>query len=299
MGMETILGLFIFCITLFIYLHVMYHLKTSTDLEIYEIHNPLKDRLEELCNIRQPIVVIFNLEDNNDFNNLISLTNKNTIIEKYSSFNIRIRNTDDFTKNANATVDIPIKVQMADTLFSKDSSHFTENNFDFMEETTITKNICYYDELLRPYLMSNYSYDIMMGCNGAFTPFRHEICYRTYIIVTQGTAIVKVSLPQNSKYLHTITDYETLEFRSPINIWSPQEKYAEDFEKVKCLNVELSVGKMLFLPAYWWYSVKFDKDSSILCCRYKTYFNNVAILPHLAMHVLQLQNIKLIKADML
>ena len=47
--MKVILALIIFCIVLFLYLHLQYHLKTSDDLEVYTIDNPSKDKLEEIC----------------------------------------------------------------------------------------------------------------------------------------------------------------------------------------------------------------------------------------------------------
>jgi hypothetical protein len=40
---EIIIGLFVFCIVLFIYLHIQFHLKTSNDLEIYEVDQASKD----------------------------------------------------------------------------------------------------------------------------------------------------------------------------------------------------------------------------------------------------------------
>ena len=57
--MKIIIGLFIFCLVVFIYLHVQFHLKTSEDLEIYEVDQPSKERLEEICDIRQPVVFDF------------------------------------------------------------------------------------------------------------------------------------------------------------------------------------------------------------------------------------------------
>ena len=42
------IAIIIFCITLFLYLHIYYQLKTSNDLEIYEIENPSKEKLEEI-----------------------------------------------------------------------------------------------------------------------------------------------------------------------------------------------------------------------------------------------------------
>ena len=53
--MEILIGFFIFCLVLFIYLHVQFNLKTGEDLEMYEIDEPSKEKLEEICDIRQPV----------------------------------------------------------------------------------------------------------------------------------------------------------------------------------------------------------------------------------------------------
>jgi hypothetical protein len=59
------------------------------------------------------------------------------------------------------------------------------------------------------------------------------------------------------------------------------------------MDITLDSGKLLFIPAYWWYSLKFeDKDSLVLNFRYRTYMNIAAILPNLFISFLQKQNIK-------
>jgi hypothetical protein len=98
--------------------------------------------------------------------------------------------------------------------------------------------------------------------------------------------------PQSIKYLYPIYDYENFEFKSPINPWNPQSNYVADFDKIKCLEFTLTPGKTLFIPAYWWYSIKFNKNTSISSFKYRTYINNLAILPYIGLHALQLQNIK-------
>ena len=55
--MKIIIAFLIFCIVLFIYLHVQFHLKTSNDLEIYEVDDASKDKLENVCNLRQPTII--------------------------------------------------------------------------------------------------------------------------------------------------------------------------------------------------------------------------------------------------
>ena len=73
--MNIIITTFIFAIVLFIYLHIFYHIKTSNDLEVYEVQNLSKERLEEVCNLRQPLT--FYLDINCCFS---SITDPNFLI---------------------------------------------------------------------------------------------------------------------------------------------------------------------------------------------------------------------------
>jgi hypothetical protein len=77
-----------------------------------------------------------------------------------------------------------------------------------------------------------------------------------------------------------------------VNPWEIQPNYAADFDKLKCLEFTLVPGKTLFIPAFWWYSIKFGPDTSISCFYYRTYMNNLAISPYIGLHALQIQNVK-------
>ena len=57
--MKEVIAIIVFCFVLFIYLHVCFHLKKVDDLEIYEICQPSKEKLEEVCDLRQPVVTDF------------------------------------------------------------------------------------------------------------------------------------------------------------------------------------------------------------------------------------------------
>ena len=61
--MNYFIAIFIFCVVLFLYLHIYYHLKTSNDLEVYTIEKPSKDKLEEICDLRQPVIFDYNYEE--------------------------------------------------------------------------------------------------------------------------------------------------------------------------------------------------------------------------------------------
>ena len=54
----------IFCSILFLYVHIYFHLKTSDDLEVYEIDNPSKEKLEEIGSCQR---VVFNFKMKNSF----------------------------------------------------------------------------------------------------------------------------------------------------------------------------------------------------------------------------------------
>jgi len=264
---------------------VHFHLKQSNDLEIYEMENVSKEKLEEVCDVRQPVLFSFPCDK------IIETTSKQFVETNYPAFEVKIRNireVDDLTEYYT-----PLTLSAANKLFKEDttSSYFTEKNQDFLQETGVIKNYQYNDEYLRPAMVSNCFYDLISGSANVQTPFRYEINYRNYFLVTQGSVTIKLAPPKSSKYLYPRYDYDNFEFSSPVNPWDPQPKYVADFNKIKCLEFVLTKGKIVFIPAYWWYSIQFNENTSISAFQYRTYMNNVAISPHIFMYALQNQNI--------
>ena len=288
--LKIIIALFVFCVILFFYLHIQFHLKTSDDLEIYEVEQASKDQIEEICDLRQPVLIDFHT--GKDGNNIINTTNKQFLLDNYPVFDVKIRNKTDVSTESDICVTLPLHVAVK--LFNEDNnaSYFSEGNIDFLQETGAIKNMLYNDELLRPYLVSNCYYDVLFASKDLETPFRYDLNYRNYYMVTQGSLKIKLSPPKSSKYLYPINDYENFEFKSPVNPWKPQSKYRADFDKIKCLEIILTPGKMLYIPAYWWYTFKFDENTSVSCFKYRTYINNIAISPKIFMYALQNQNIE-------
>jgi hypothetical protein len=276
----------IFCIVLFIYLHVVYHLKVSDDLEVYELEDPSKDKLEEICDIRQPVIFDFKNDD------LINQCNLNKVISDYGAFDIKIRNLKD--KDYKSEMYVPLTLNSSHQLFSKDEEckYLSENNEDFLIETGLIKSFKYNDSFIRPYMVSNCEYDYIISSENSETKLKYELNYRNYLFVSQGSITIKLLPPKSNRYLNTEKDYENFEFSSPINIWNVQEEYKNDINKVKSLEVVVNKGQMIYIPAYWWYSIKLNKQTSICVFKYRTYMNNIAIFNHLFMSLLQKQNIK-------
>lgn len=284
--MKVLFTIVIFCVVLFVYLHIYFHLKVSDDLEVFEIDQPSKDKLEEICDLRQPVIFDYSV------GNLLSECNSQSVLRNYGAFDVKIRNVkeyDDVTE-----LYMPLTLSAASDVFEKDtySRFISENNYDFLEETGLTREFRCNDIFLRPNYVSNCIYDIMFGSNNTETPLRYELNYRNYFLVTKGSIKIKLIPPKSSKYLYTIKDYDNFEFLSPVNPWNVQNQFKADFDKIKTLEVEIRTGQIIYIPAYWWYSIKFEKNSSICAFKYKTYMNNVAIADHLLVNILQGQNVK-------
>ncbi len=103
----------------------------------------------------------------------------------------------------------------------------------------------------------------MTGSPGSNTPLRYDLNSRNYYLVTHGSVNVILIPPKYSKHLYPENDYENFEFKSPINVWNVQQKYNADYKKAKNIRISLNPGKMLYIPPYWWYSIRFNKKASI------------------------------------
>ena len=284
--MKTLISILIFCIVLFIYLHINFHLRTSNDLEVYEIDQPSKEKLEEICDLRQPVIFDYNVDG------LLNDCNIDNIEKNYGAFDIKVRNIKEYDDVSELY--LPLTLNTGREIFRKDSEerYLSENNQEFLEETSLIKNMRYNDNFLRPYSVSNCSYDLLFSSNNTKTILKYELNYRNFFLVTQGSVKIKLISPKSSKYLYTIKDYDNFEFLSPVNPWDVQNQFKSDFDKLKTLEVTLNKGQIIFIPAYWWYSIWFQENTSLVSFKYKTYMNNIAISNHLLVNMLQNQNVK-------
>ena len=305
-----VISIFIFCIVLFLYLHINFHLKRSNDLEVYEIEQPSKQRLEEVCDIRQPTTFEFYNEQ------LLAQLSYQGIHTNYRAFDIHIRDVNKTVSSSSSSSSaadadtakspqkgtenevvlyIPVTFKIAHEVLKKDAEmkYISEQNADFIDETGLLKIFQLNDEFLRPYMVSTCMYDIMMASTGTTTPLRYEVNYRNYFLVTQGRIKILLIPPKDTRYLYPINDYDILEFRSPVNPWKVQPEYQDDFDKIKTLEVELFQGMVMFIPAFWWYSIQYIVHETSVCSfKYRTHMNTLAIAPQLTLNVLQNMNIK-------
>ena len=285
--MQQFFAILIFCIVLFLYLHIYFQLKTSNDLEVYEIEQPSKEKLEEICDLRQPVIFDYQNES------LLDTCKLSQITEHYSAFDVKVRNVKDVDDNTDLHIPVTLNAALALLSGDKDAKYVSEKNGDFLEETGIIKNYKYNDAFLRPPMVSNCFYDFLTASQNTETILQYSVNYRNFYLVTHGVIKIKLIPPKSARYLYPTEDYENFEFRSPLNPWAIQRQYKADYDKIKTLEIELTPGKIIYIPAYWWYSIKFMEPMSSVCVfKYRTYMNTVDILPKLCMKTLQRQNTK-------
>jgi len=270
--------LLIFLIILTLYFHIVYHLKKSNDLDIYETIYTDKQQLENICKLRQPI--IFNYLD-------LPSCERETLLSSFPNKEINV------TSNESRET-IPLKITDSFELFKK-APYYSCNNQSFLEETHILSFMKKMENDIKPLFTGKSIYDLLLGANKSYTPLVYDINYRNFFLVTDGSVKIRFAPPISEKYLDPEIDYETLVVSSPINVWlnaNGTNDNEKKLQNIKFIDITVPKGKMIHIPPYWWYSIQFLEDASIVSFKYRTYMNILTILPQIFLQILQLQNIK-------
>jgi len=291
--MSSIVNIILFVIVLVLYLHIVQQLKTSEDLEIYEMDYTTNAHLQEVCDVKQPVLFEYNAVSPDLYSEITSEK-----LDTCGIYEVKVKDIKDYYLESDSSSPdyVVLPLQSANKLLKSDthSSYFTENNHDFVEDANLYHFFHANDEFIKPSTTVITKYDIMMGSSGAYTPLRfHKDC-RRFISTLSGKITIKMTPYKSSKYLSPVNDYENYEFRSQVNVWAPQKKYKSDVSKLKFLEFDVMPGFMLYIPPYWWYSIKFsDGEETIVSgFTYNTMMNCITNIPNWALYYLQQHNTK-------
>jgi len=257
--------LFTVCLVVFIYLHVVHQLKTSNDLELFELDMPEKNKLEEACNMRQPMLLPF-WDDA-----FLACTPR---AFAYDGFDINVVDPVGET--------VPLSVEKARVLFDK-SEHYSERNDEFLKDTLLRRVFESHDSILRPPMVAQMRYDVLFGSLGATTKLRYSDWQRNYFLVADGEVTLKLAPPRYAKYLSVEKDYLKHDYYSTLNPWTQALK-------VKFLEITVKKGQLIYVPAYWWHTFKLGEHACVLGFQYRTWMNLVATLPDTVIGTMQRQN---------
>jgi hypothetical protein len=274
-----IVSIVIFCIVLLLYLHIMFHLKVSDDLDVYDLGMVDKNKLETACNLRHP------LKFKSSFQALKEVLTVDAMKQHHGNQTVNVINTDDNSI-------LPLQLEKALDLFSNSETetyHSMENS-DFIDRAGLTKAFASGDDRLKPSLTVSTKYDLIWSSNGGSTRLGYTLDHRNYYHVTQGKCVIRL-FPPNTEQLRCTPDYARFEFTSPINPFIPNEKYRPALAQCRYTDVFLEEDDTVFVPPYWWHAVKLVDTCCLAVYRYSTVMSSLSVAPHLLRHVLQRHNV--------
>lgn len=286
--MHFFLTVLIFIVILFFYIHIIAQYKKSEDLEIYEMDYSTNKQLQEVCDVKQPVLFQFSIPNLENFT-------IDRLLEKNSSLDMKVKDVNDYWANPSpSSVDsVGLSLRSLHGLIKTDTSshYFTENNEDYIEESGLYKELTEVNDFLKPSFSLQTKYDVSTGSKFCVTPLRYHTEYRRFFIVTQGKIRVKMTPWRSKKHLYPIVDYENYEFWSPINVFNPQPRYLSDMDKLKFLEFDVPAGYVLYVPPYWWYSIKYmETDTLVISATYNSTMNILANIPDIIRYYLQQHN---------
>lgn len=285
--MEILINILIFILLLFLYLHINNQLKRSEDLEISEMDYYDNENLQEICELKQPILFHYK-PINEEFFGAITLDN----LFKQGAQEIKVKDSAEyFDENENPDY-LYLSYESANSLFISDSKgkYFSENNGDFIDETALSTLFEENNLYLKPSFTVNSKYDFIIGSKNVILPLRYHTNARQFLCVNSGKIHVKMTPWKSRKYLNPIKDYEQYDFRSTLNPWTSDD---ENITKLRFLEFDVHAGYMLYVPPYWFYSIKFSDSSENLVCRftYDSATSFITNIPNYSIYYLQQSNI--------
>ena len=276
--MNGIYPIVVFLVVIFLYIHIISEYKVSEDLEVYEMDYKSNSNLQETCDVRQP--VIFELP------NKINFPLLNTFKQTVSIKDLKDYNDND--KESIDSVELPCSAFLQLMKSDTSSSYFSENNQTFIDESGLGKIFTELDIDLKPNNILSVKHDLLIASEGVCTPFRYHTDSRRFLYIASGLVKIKMTSKKYSKYLNEIKDYENLEFRSLIDVWNSSTM----LDKIQFIEFDIQCGQVVYIPSFWWYSIKYSAPDTILLeCKYSSIANKVAFGFDSFRHYLQQYNI--------
>ncbi len=291
---DPIISLLIFCFVVFIYIHMSAEWKKSEDLEVYESPFTTPAHLGEICDVKQPVIFTFSPDKRPTnqggmvFDKLSAFLAKMAQIDKHDACDVLVKDAREYrVEGAPSPEPVILPLHSAKNLVATDTGakYLAEQNDAFLEESGLAATCASMDWALRPHACIASKYDYVFGSAGAYTPYRYHTHSRMFIAPITGRVRVRLAPWKMSKHLWVQKDYETYEFRSYVDPFSPESL------KIKSLDVDVVPGQMLFVPQYWWYSVKYTKDTTATTFVYNTAINAMANAWDWTQYFLQQSNI--------
>lgn len=255
--MKIIIYSIIFLITVIVYIHIIYHLKTTTDESVYEIDYTNKKNLNEICDLRQPFTFKFKSNININKENLDKLNCKFNII-KSTKKEIKNKDTDEKEKS-----NTPKYVNLI----------YSEYNNNIINISNINNEIIKLNKYISPEFTLYNKYDIIYSDENIKTPITSNFNYRNFFYITEGNINIKFMSHLHNDKINYNTDYELIQNISEYNIWNNNKK-------IKTFEITATTNDIIYIPPHWWYSIQFNEPTTIIKYHYRSLMNVFAYFPY-------------------
>lgn len=261
----------IFLIVLFLYLHILNEFKTGNKLSIYEIDYVSNTHLQEICELKQPFIFDPNMD----------------IMQASKEYVDDLSNNEQKDMKLYSSVDkeyVFLDSKSALRMLQTTSNYYSEHNWDFVRENS-RDLVASMNTYWRPYFTLNTYMDVRAGCENVTTQPRFHKHNRMFLLVMNGTIHVKMTTQEYTKYLKPYQNYEHMENNSDVNLWG--EKIDKN---IKFVEFSVPSGRVLFIPPYWTFSIKYDANTLVYEIFYMSILNSVLHVPDYAIHFVQKNN---------
>lgn len=269
------LKIFVFFVILFSYIHVQQQYKSGEDLEIYEYDVTTVKALQDMLQLKQP--VLFRLLD-------LDLGKNNDPLEF-----LEIKDRRDYHPGAHKHVEsIQLSLASARRLMDTDTKglfYSNRNRPNISWKTWFRKM----DTFLKPAFTLYTETDLIYGSKSARTTTSFHRESHTFLYVpletNKGSIRVKMTSPKSHVFLNPVIDYTFFENWSAVDLFEPHDK-------LQCIDFYVKPGYVLFIPPFWFYSIEFqEKQNEVCMVKYTTGANFVANIKHIGLFYMQQQNI--------
>ena len=284
--MDFFVILFASIVIILLYLNVVEHYKKGIELEIYEMDYDNPYELQKVIKKKQPVLFEFRnrvLEPNHVLNR-ITLEG---LAKKYGKEKVHIANIKDISTLIKP---VSLRLEKAVDLIRADNevAYLSCNNSEMIADTSLEKYAESLDEYVQPSFTVSKKRDFVFGSPSATTPLAYHENHSAFLYVVRGQITIKMTPFRNEKYMKKPfqkMDGKTASLNT--DLWTANKVS----EEVSALEFQVSEGWFLYIPPYWWYTVRIDNaaisetatiDTMFLTSHYTTLMNMVIQVPEMA-----------------
>lgn len=260
----------VFIVVVFFYLHITAHYHKGEDLELFETDFINNVKLQESCNVKQPLMIV-------GIPGISKLPSRGDLLKGNETFDGNIRSLSLWNsppKNPIAMEDLvessrlhSLEMEKILRALETDRSgvYISEGNERFLEDVGLWKILQKWgDERFCPTYNVCKQYDFLMGSKNACTPLRYHTAYRKFIVARgggvfggDGNLVVRMTPWKSRKRMEWIRDDIGMETVSSMAAFGGRMEQREDWSKIRFLEFIVPEGQVLYIPPYWWYSIQF------------------------------------------